>query len=182
MKNNKIITYVLILAVVAVWGWVIYNIIKKHGPSDTNNIAFDNAVKTETSNAQLDTFSLIADYRDPFVIKYVSMNAAQDLNLEEEKVKEVIVKPIIEWPVIKYGGTVKNNSSDRKLALINIAEQNHLLGIGDTTKEIKVFGIYPDSLQLLYKGDKKTIAKTKNTAQVPPATSEEKERKKKSRQ
>ncbi len=182
MKNNKAITYVLVLAVVAVWGWVIYNIIKKHGPSNNNNISFDNIGKTETSNAQLDTFSLIADYRDPFVIKYVSMNAAQDLNLEEEKVKEVIVKPIIEWPLIKYGGTVKNKSSDKKLALINIGEQNHLLGIGDTAQEIKIYAIYPDSLILVYKNDRKTIAKSKNETLESTPKTEEKERKKKGRQ
>ncbi|OFY88368.1 MAG: hypothetical protein A3K10_11885 [Bacteroidetes bacterium RIFCSPLOWO2_12_FULL_31_6] len=181
MKNNKAITYILILAVVAVWGWVIYNIIKKQGPIDNTNLAFDNNLKTDSSNAQLDTFSLFADYRDPFVIKYVSMNLAQDLNLEEEKIKEIKVKPIIEWPSIKYGGTVKNNHSERKLALINIAEQNHLLGIGDTAQEVKVYGIYPDSLILLYKNDKKTIVKSKNITQQSTSPTDEKEKKKKNR-
>lgn len=160
-KSNKAVTYLLIAAVVAIWGGSIYQGYKYWGPANTDNSVVDNIVKTETSNAQLDTFSLIANYRDPFVIKYVSVNIAADINLEEENAKKVVVKPIVTWPAIKYGGTVKNKVSEKKVALVNVNEKNYLLAIGDTAQEIRVMAIYTDSLMLFYKSELKAIIRSK---------------------
>lgn len=160
-KSNKAVTYLLIAAVVAIWGIAIYRVYKVSGPNNTENSLSGNFAKPETSNAQLDTFSLIASYRDPFVIKYTSVNIAADLNLEEEKAKKVVVKPIVTWPEIKYGGTVKNKVSEKKVALVNINEQNHLLAVGDTAQEIRVMAIYADSLMLFYKSELKAVVRSK---------------------
>jgi hypothetical protein len=175
MKNNKLLTYVLIGAVVAVWGWVIFKIINGGGSGNSGNVIIENNSKIETSNAELDTFSLIAEYRDPFVIKYVSVNLAEDLNLEEAKPEKI--KPIINWPTIKYVGTVKNKVSDKKIALVNINDRNILLGVGDTAQEVYITAIYSDSLLVLYKKEIKAIEKTKSPSTQTP-TNTEKEKKK----
>ena len=96
--KNKAVTYFLIAAVVCVWGWVIFKLINTGDSNNTTTIFSDTNGKAETSNAQLDTFSLIADYRDPFVIKYINVNTAADINLEEikeEKIKHQI--KILHW-------------------------------------------------------------------------------------
>jgi hypothetical protein len=176
MKQNKAITYVLLIAVAAIWGWVIYKIIGDGGSDNTNNIIIDNNLKNDNSEMQLDTFSLIASYSDPFVIKYVSVNLAEDLNLEEEKNKANKVKPIVKWPEIIYSGTVKNKVTNRNIALVNINEQHLLLDVGDTAYQIQILNIYADSLVVSYEKELKSIAKTKATTTSSQGTEKDKKK------
>lgn len=160
MKNSKPANIFLVIALLGIWGWVIYTFFRGRNIDLTSNFTIDNSIKVESNSAQLDTFSLIAAYRDPFVIKYVSINLAEDLNLEEENNKEKL-KPIVTWPQIKYGGSVKNKATNRNIALVNIDDRNLLLGIGDTASEVRITAIYPDSVVVLYKKEIKAISKSK---------------------
>lgn len=176
MKNNKAVTYVLLAAVAAIWGWVIFKLVSGGSSDEINNNAFNTNVKTETSNAQLDTFSLIADYRDPFVIKYVSVNDAEDLNLEEDKQKNEKIKPRIDWPSIKYGGTVKSKTSEKRIALVNIEEKPYLLSVGETAQEVLITAIYSDSLMVKFKSEEKVIVKSKAVTEESAKTPEKKKK------
>ncbi len=164
MKNKKL-TYVLIALVVLIWGFFFYVLF---GPTETVGSTYV-PVDLEPDEKQ-DTIQfqeLDLNYSDPFLnrkivaVSGVSENTGSVNNQQPKKVYQPVkpvqkVEPTIIWPKIEYGGTVNNSKG-----LIKINNSLRILEHGEGYNEVNILGIYPDSIQVEYKGEKKSITKNK---------------------
>ena len=157
MKNKKTV-YVLLPAVAIIWGIVIYRVFSGLHSSNENykmNTNFNTSVNTNSS--VLDTFSISANYRDPFLGRMISVNANSIQKNETPKVEKVIQQ--IKWPTIIYNGMIKNQKSKKELALVQIGGKDNIMKAGETAEGIKIQKIYKDSIEVVFEKEKKAVRK-----------------------
>lgn len=167
MKNKKV-TYLLVFMVMLVWGAVVYKYFSGSSESEDNQLVYHapSYAGSYTFDAQVDTFKILADYRDPFFgdrvhkidkknIRYsarVKMNTAPQKITEEEEKKEAIV-----WPRLKYKGLI--NSSGNQVGLLSLNNRERIVMIGDSLDEVYVKRLTMDSAKVVYKGENKVLYK-----------------------
>ena len=119
------------------------------------NTNFNTSVNTNSS--VLDTFSISANYRDPFLGRMISVNANSIQKNETPKVEKVIQQ--IKWPTIIYNGMIKNQKSKKELALVQIGGKDNIMKAGETAEGIKIQKIYKDSIEVVFEKEKKAVRK-----------------------
>lgn len=117
---------------------------------------------------KIDTFSIVANYRDPFLGKIpkqrsfnnnsqISNNGAS--NTPKRKGSVTVKKTTEKWPVITYNGMIKNNSSNSKVAIITINGKEHLVKEGLDIKGLKISKIGKAAIKVRFQKENKTIVK-----------------------
>lgn len=168
MKNKKL-TYILIPLVLGLWGTILYKIFHTVNTKSTDlsvnkNIITDN-MQTQTV---LDTFSIHPVYNDPFLRKktnnanYQKAQPKPATNISETKkvVKPEVTQPsAITWPGIVYNGLVKNQKSNKLLAMIQVNGQSNIMQTGDVFAELQLVKVTKDSIEILFHSERKTIKK-----------------------
>ncbi len=170
MKNKKL-QYILIITVVIIWGLIIYRIIKYSVKKPS--IAFNNnsvSIVNRKSGEEKDTFSIYADYRNPFFksnrYNNIKKTGLKKKNKNEEiknrkkkkmnKSKNVDFKKIIDWPTVKYCGIVQNYRSGKKVGLIEIKRETYLIQEKDTVSDIYIKKMYKDSVEIIFSNVNRT--------------------------
>ncbi len=172
MKNKKL-QYILIPVVLLVWGLIIYRVVdftKQDDPVEPQIVS--NIQPKQNNGYAQDTFSLHANYHDPFLknVRYTRpiYKNANTSNEKKEK-KKVKTKPEsnialrrdilenIRWPEIKYGGIVQNTQSGDKVGLIEVDKREFLIRKNDSVQRIFIKDIYKDSVIVIYKEKHKTF-------------------------
>ena len=157
MRNKKTL-YILLPAVVLIWGLVFYKIFS--GINKTPENTFKQPIKknTNAANEKNDTIQLIANYRDPF-LGAPAMKSKKITDVNQLMKNNPFLVGIINWPDIKYGGIINNKNKNKTIVLMSINNRSYLVSKGDTLKEIKVKDIFRDSIQLIYRNMNKTYRK-----------------------
>jgi len=166
MKNRKTL-YILIPAVILIWGLIIFKIlngvasipVEKRSGMNLNHLK--DSVKIEK-----DTFFIYANYRDPFLIENVPHKNSQVTN-DPEKNNEYRqprrrtrkTSNANKWPKIIYKGIISNNHNNDKVILLEIDQSKHLVRKGDTVKEIRINDFTSDSVFISYQEKERTINK-----------------------
>jgi type II secretory pathway component PulC len=152
MKKNKK-TYLLLGAVLVIWGVLGFKIIEAINPSE-ELIAM---VKLPTTNfgvaaKKRDTFSITANYRDPFL-------GTMPKTKKPKKSKKKVVKKV-ETPKknIAYAGSVAENGSNKRLFFISIEGQQHIMSQGETVAEVKLVTGNQENIKVRYGMRSETIA------------------------
>ncbi len=168
MKNKKL-QYILIPVVLVVWGLIIYRVLdftKQDTPDDPCIVS---TLQPNKNNSSVqDTFSLHANYCDPFLknVRYTRprYTKTNQSNKKTEKKKPesniVLRRDIIEnirWPDIKYGGIVQNTQSGEKVGLMEIDKQEFLIRKNDSIQKVFIKDLYKDSVIVIYKKTRKTF-------------------------
>ena len=155
--KNKNITYLLIVVVLLVWGTIIYRIVNASG-SDTPIVLSDN--NTEILIARADeqpaSFSLKLNYRDPFLGTVTVSKSKSKTNIAPKVQK---VEPVINWPNVTYGGLIKNDNQNVKLAFVAVNGRSSIMKVGDSFLEVKLLANYGDSIQVEFENQKRFIKK-----------------------
>lgn len=155
MKNkNKKLTYAFIPVVIAIWGYVFYNLFGSKG-SDDKTINFRKVNPTEQiSPLPLDSFSILADYRDPFLGNMVE-------NENRVKTGSGVAAPVIKgntpWPKVTYFGRIKNQTNNKQLILIQINGKQRRMQLNQETDGITLMKISRDSVQVKFNKELKYI-------------------------
>ena len=161
MKNKKL-SYILIPLVVLIWAIIIIKFVKYlKGPQIEPN-KLTEATFNDTSIFLDDTFSLIANYRDPFLHKQnIKYNSKSTVKKNTKKIvkKNTPPKKNIKSPNIKYSGFVQQSSAEKGLGFININGKSYTVREGDVIDKIKIVRIYKDSIKLKYEEIIKTYYK-----------------------
>jgi hypothetical protein len=162
MKNRKL-AYILLPAVIAIWGIIFYRIFFAAGGDDGISAGVKEKVEAHTGSSLADTFSIIADYRDPFLGKLVSdvpkTNVPQPVNAQPKK-KEPKPQPVqIPWPAVSYSGMIKNQVSARQLAILQVNGQSHVVKSGETVEGMQVCRVWKDSIEIGFGKEKKVFRK-----------------------
>lgn len=110
-----------------------------------------------------DTFSIVANYRDPFLGKKVKVKSkirfAQNTKSSNSKQTNTNKTTSLEWPVIQYKGMIKNNNAQRRVGIVNIGNQEFLIKEGNVINEVKFITINKNFIKVRFQKEQKTIAK-----------------------
>ena len=159
----KAMRYVLLAAVVVVWSLILYKVLRavdNDAPLPATN---NKSIKTITSS-QEDTFSLLANYNDPFLAP--DMMYADDMVFPQSK-GEVDTAPrktppppeVIDISFIRYIGMIQNTTRKVKAAVLIIRGKEILMTEGQTAENITVLNISKSGITIRYKNKKMIISR-----------------------
>ncbi len=161
MKNKKLI-YVLLPAAVLIWGLILVKIILRIKRPEKNIQRHQSIIQPGADAKQKDTICLIADYRDPFLGDgNTQVNSSRKVVEPKDRAFKLRKDPVqsVQWPEIVYNGTITNNRDDRHTGLVRLGDTDFLIHKGDLVKNILFVEIFPDSINVKYQGESKTIMK-----------------------
>ncbi|MFL3662971.1 MAG: hypothetical protein ACJ04Q_03145 [Flavobacteriales bacterium] len=160
MQQKKKTIYILMPIVILVWGFVFYQL---YGyffstPSYANT---EEKTIINIDEIKKDTFSIVANYRDPFLsqkkIQTVNHTVASKTNRPTTKKNTPLT--VLKWPSIQYKGMIKNNNSERRVAIVNIDGKERIVKEGTTLNELKVVKIEKETITVSFQDEQKTINK-----------------------
>lgn len=150
--NKKKLNYILLPAVLLIWGGVIYTAIDGFSSNDDNFIANQSLPKVEMEEVTNDTFTLLVNYRDPFLRRIYSATNAN--NLPKQNVKKVKKKieniPTVNWSFIAYQGRIKNQETGKHVGMLSINGKDYLINEGESIEEVKLVQLLEDSIKVSY--------------------------------
>jgi hypothetical protein len=165
--KGKTTTYILLALVISIWGFVGYSIFKS---DETFTIKeSDNTEYISKERSILDTLKLDLTYSDPFIDRKVLFNAEKNnrpinknasfnrrLNLPKKKVV-VEKKAFINWPSIKYAGTVNES-----LGLVMFNGRKIFIKKEDVYDDVHFLNFDSDSLRIKFKEKLRSYPKNKS--------------------
>ena len=157
--KKKNLNIILIPGVLCIWAIIIIKVFSysKTPKIETLDLSV-NSVKPERVSI-LDTIVIYANYRDPFIDSHpahISGNTTMKLQIEPIQ-KPLIIK--VSWPVIIYGGLVKNAKVDKELGLVIISGSSNILEKNMEITGVRILDIFSDSIIVQYQKEIKTIVK-----------------------
>jgi hypothetical protein len=158
--KNKKLTYILLPAVILIWGMIVYRVMNA-SPSGTRvNEAFHN--ESAAPAVVNDTFSLLANYRDPFrtaPAKKIMTSSGSEVKSSPVKEKKVTTPVVSSWPQIVYGGLIRNQQSKKELAMVQVNGQGNFMRTGDIAGDVRLLKVFKDSIIVSFGKEKKSIRK-----------------------
>jgi hypothetical protein len=152
MKNKKLTYYVLIPAVLLIWGIIIYKISLKRDDFIESNIP-SNVSRNAKTPKENEGYQLISNYPDPFF--------HESFQIEEESSDvQAVVKPKIEkkWPAIRFDGYILNGNKIKCHLTVN--GEDKILQVQETILEdYVVSAITPDSIRINCQGNSRWYKK-----------------------
>jgi hypothetical protein len=148
-------TYLLLGSVLIIWAILGFRIVKTIGPSTP-----DEVVRTATTDfvppeaRKRDTFSILADYRDPF------------LGTMPKKARKKLVKrkappkPVLPEIQVRYSGWINDSSSGQKIFFVEIDGEQLMMTRNQKHGELKLLSGNKDKIRVRYNGRTKTIKKS----------------------
>ena len=133
-------TYVLGLAVLVVWGMIIYRIFAAVNANDDDSATpMVNPVKEAYNDFSIpkDTTHLLLNYRDPFGLVRQKDTARFIPSRISTRTPVLGVKPM-DWSFIRYSGYMLNPATKKLIALVSVNGQNITLSEGQTKNEVKL--------------------------------------------
>jgi type II secretory pathway component PulC len=149
MKSKKSL-YILLAAVVIIWGLIIYRIITNVSFSAKQPQIYSNTHQVETKQLVLDSFSIVANYRDPFLDKRRKLKTTKPVVKKTAIKKKIVEKPVknIIKPNynIRYKGLIAKQSNNKSLAILSINGKEVLLRYKENYKDLTLLKILKDSV------------------------------------
>lgn len=149
--------------IILVWGVVFYQLYVYLFSSPTY---VNNEIKevVNIDQIKMDTFSIVANYRDPFLDKKITFsqpkaiattNSTKVTNTKNNKEKTIEKK----WPTLTYNGMIKNNNSDKRVGIITINGKEYLVKEGDVYHEVKFMAINKHEIKVHFQNEIQIISK-----------------------
>lgn len=147
--NSKPVKISLIVAAVAIWGLIIFKLVSPkedaYIPVLPIPVAQGEQVKAseQATELSLDFGSVFAVGSMKSIVQPTAPKTPAAQNKPSVKQERPVVR--IKWPVIRYIGNVKSNSTGNEVALFNIAGQEHSLKVGEIAQELRLESMDGDS-------------------------------------
>ncbi|MCB0401207.1 MAG: hypothetical protein KDD41_03930 [Flavobacteriales bacterium] len=162
MNKKKKIVYIMLPIILLVWGYVFFQFFSFFS-SSPNYAKADSDITVDIDEIQADTFSIVANYRDPFLgdqkIKVTSGHSSQTQKSNKQKPKQVTPVSEKKWPALQYKGMIKNNQSKARVGILNINGHEQLVKEKQILSDVTVLEINKDFIQLQFQNEKKTLQK-----------------------
>lgn len=151
--KNKTKTYILLTAVLGIWGTVAYKIVNGISPDqpEVTKQNFDVAFNPKQQKL-IDTFSIKPVARDPFL---GTLSTKKKILKQTKKIKAAV--PDVKMPTITYGGLIQRQQSKAKIFVVNINNKQYLLKQGQTTANVKLVKGSKSSIVVRFNGKNQTI-------------------------
>jgi hypothetical protein len=152
--NQKYLRYGLITCVLAVWGIIGYKVIAALTKGEkTVSIASKQITATSVTGLK-DTFSLLANYSDPFLLVSMDDDLPDTVALKTEITKTttpVIQETPVDISFIQYLGMISNVEKKTKAAVISIRGKETIVREKDVVEDIQVKSISTGKISIVYK-------------------------------
>ncbi|CAL2092007.1 conserved protein of unknown function [Tenacibaculum sp. 190524A02b] len=147
-KQQK--TYLLMIAVIAVWGIIGYQIYSHLNPEEEElpETVFQKTSSIKKMNKEL--YTVQKHNRDPFLGKL----ANQPKKKRKATTKKKNTTPVI-FPNIIYNGIVE--SGNTKSYIVTINSNQEFMKPNSVRNDIKLLSGTPEEITIIYKGEKKII-------------------------
>jgi hypothetical protein len=154
MKKNKK-TYLLLIAVLAIWGLLGFKIFGAIQPNEPKE---ELALASEKYNPSIlkkrDTFSITANYRDPFLGTIPKRNTTKRAKKTEAKKSELPKKNI------RYSGLVSQNNTKNSIFFVSIDGHQHMMTRNEVIADVKLVSGNSESIKVKYNNRTETIVLT----------------------
>ena len=162
MKSKKSI-YILVPIALLVWGLIGFKVIKQTEQAPNEIVIPQIPDETLSSNSDKlnETYQLKLNYKDPFLGKITKSRPSARRSNQNHKRSKRITNPHEKknWPDVEYGGRIRNQDSDKNIAILKINSQEQLVKELDELKGIIIKDIYKDSIRLTYNSDTRVFYK-----------------------
>jgi hypothetical protein len=155
VKNKKFL-YILLPLTVLIWSLIIYNLLKNYFPKEKPYYEFDKGSIEINRNVVLDTFTLINNYKDPFLSSAPIIKESVDKLIVLPKNNETVI-----WPEIYYKGNIINHISKKIIVNVQINKRDYLIKESEIIDELQLIKINEDSVLFRYKNLTKWIKRAK---------------------
>ena len=152
--KNKTKTYILLVAVLAIWGIIGFKILSTLNPEAPKMVAQDDTARfSPKAIVNAETFTIQLAERDPFL---GTLYAKKKINTNP---KTIIPKEAFVWIPLLYHGTVSKQNSEEKICVLSINGQQQIMKVGQEVNEVKLLKANNTEVLVSYKGKRKTIQK-----------------------
>lgn len=154
MKRNKK-TYLLLLLVLVIWGVLGFKLLGSLNPNKSPSAPLV-AVERFKPNAitKKDTFSIIADYRDPFL---GTLPKRKDTVSRKKTIPKIVTVPEKQ---IRYSGFVTESTTGKKIFFLSIDGQNYMMTLLQVEQEVKLLAGNGENIKVKYGSQTKLIPLT----------------------
>ncbi|HET6243892.1 MAG TPA: hypothetical protein VFF35_05165 [Bacteroidia bacterium] len=155
-------TYLLLVLVSIIWGIIFYRLVFVSSSEPVLSVNEHILPLKQTSNSVPDSFSIFANYRDPFLNKVVYAQVGNKIKVPPTatpviKTEKVIIQ--LKWPTLTYGGIIKNQKSGKQFAMVNINGQENIMKVGDTVSGIQLLKVNMESIEVSFEKEKRVVSK-----------------------
>lgn len=151
-KNQK--TYILLVVVLAIWGILGFRILSAVNPDDSlpNTHTAISDFKPTAPKAR-DTFSILANYRDPF------LGTLPKSVVKARKPKKIAPAPVVKRN-LSFTGHIRDQKSDQVIFFVNIDGRQHMMSLTDEVDGVRLLKGNEDQITVLYENHRETIKRT----------------------
>ncbi|WP_411031573.1 hypothetical protein [Spongiimicrobium sp. 3-5] len=151
-KNTK--TYLLLTLVLLIWGLIGYKVFSGNSSNSEDGGSYEKPMVRTLTVKEKDTFSILADYRDPFLGTFPKKQV--------KKVKRTLKSKKPPMPEIKvqFTGLVTDKDGKRNIFFVTIDGQQHLMGPKDEINKVKLVSGNANSISIRINGKTRTIPLT----------------------
>jgi hypothetical protein len=150
-KQHK--TYLLLALVLVVWGMIGYHFVNAiNPPTKTPQLVASNEKFVPKKIKERENFSIVADYRDPFLGTVKTPNRGMRKTAVKTLKKEVPKKNIT------YTGFITDKGNNQKIFFVTIDGQQQMMTVNDTFQEVKLVQGTKSYIKVVYKGVSEKIA------------------------
>ncbi|OFY93715.1 MAG: hypothetical protein A3K10_17235 [Bacteroidetes bacterium RIFCSPLOWO2_12_FULL_31_6] len=146
--------------VILVWGFVFYQLYTYFfsKPSIANQ---ETTYRVNEDEIKRDTFSIVANYRDPFLGAKTSVTneAIKTNNYTSNKTVTSSKITTDLWPSIEYHGMIKNNNSNKRVGIIKIDSKEFIVKEGDEKYDVKIIQIDKEEIKVRFQKESRTVTK-----------------------
>lgn len=162
MKKEKF-KYYLLAGVIIIWGYFFFLIYEDYFKKEKETTVDDfSANFIDPSTLKRDTFSILNNYRDPFLGSViVSVSRSQNTGIISKKPALIpFTKKEFAWPSVRFNGIIKNQTSKKQVILLNVDGRDAMIDVGQKINdEIVLSRVWRDSIEITHKKDKRIIKK-----------------------
>lgn len=151
--KNKTKTYILLVAVLGIWGTIGYKIVNGLSPGEVQVTAqnFDVSFNPKQPK-QAYTFSINAIEKDPFL---GTLSSKKRVSISTTK--STSIKTDVAMPTITYGGLIQKQGSNSKVFVVNIDNRQYLLKRGQTVNDVKLLNGNNSYITIRFNGKNHTV-------------------------
>lgn len=151
--KSKTKTYLLLVAVLGIWGAIAYKIISGMSPTITEVKRDDfNMVFKPKTTTKVDTFTIQNLDKDPFLGTLTTKRKSSTT-----KRKAPIKKQGSPMPIISYSGSVKRQNGSNRVFVVNINNKQYLLNKGQVADSVQLVKGNENAIIVRYNNRNKTI-------------------------
>ncbi|MFI5203875.1 MAG: hypothetical protein ACHQF2_05210 [Flavobacteriales bacterium] len=163
MKNSKkLITSLLLIAVIGIWGYVGYSFFSGSGSDEITDTTEPAIVSNEVSADKFANQELNLNYTDPFLkqkeVKRIITQQKKSVPAIDKTVKKE--ETAYAWPEIKYKGLIVNQSNnEKKLAILVVNGKESIIREGETIADVRVVAFDKSKVEMKHEKELRVFMK-----------------------